>query len=94
MIRTQHKTVDTYLDYVKQYAELTREHAQTLCQELWPKYTSNPLQLYASFPLQSNTPEALRKRLEALSASPDAAGIRHVFVCPTTLTVYIFGIAK
>ena len=93
VLRTESKVVDAYLDYAKRYADLTRRHAETLCQEIWPCKTSK-LQLYANLPLQTNNPEQLKRKLDAIMASPDAANVREVIVCPATLTVYVFGLAK
>lgn len=94
VLRTESKTVDTYLDYAKRYADLTRRHAESLCAELWPEKSKTSLQLYASLPLQTNNPEQLKRKLDAIMAAPDAANVREVIVCRGTLTVYVFGLAK
>lgn len=87
MLREQSKVVEHYLDYAKQYAELSRQHADELCAEMFPDQIERGLRLIAHLTLDKNAPDQLRKKLEALSA----VKVSRVVVCPHTLTVYVFG---
>jgi hypothetical protein len=89
MIRTESKIVESYLDYAKRYADLSLQHAQDLCAEIFPSATTYGQRVIGVLPLDKNAPEVLRKKLEALEASK--AKVNQVIVCPHTLTVYLFG---
>ena len=88
MLRLEAKTVESYLDYAKRYADLIARHAETLCAELFPQNVHRGLRLLAALPLSRENPEQLKAKLEAVKAKTKVC---LVVPCPETMTVYVFG---
>ena len=88
MLRLESKTVETYLDYAKRYADLVAQHADHVCAELWPQQVHRGLRLIVTLPLSRENPDQLKAKLEAVHAK---AKVCLVVPCPDTMTVYVFG---
>jgi len=88
MIRTEGKLIENYLEYAKKYAELVAKHADRLTDEMFPGQRVGQARCLAMLKLQSETPESLKKKLEALKSQ---VKVSYVLTCRHTLTVYVFG---
>ena len=88
MIRLEGKLIENYLEYAKRYAEKVADHANQLTAELFPGPHTQGVRCLAMLKLQQETPESLKKKLEALKAQ---VKVSHVMTCRHTLTVYVFG---
>jgi hypothetical protein len=89
MLRTQSQVVQSYLDYAKRYADLIHNHASAAALERWPTETTSGLRLIAVLRCQSETPEVLEQKLDALKKSK--AKVTLVVPCQDTLALYLFG---
>jgi hypothetical protein len=88
-IRISGPDVNKYLEFAKRYSERVAAHAEVAASEVFPSVTYAGARLVASLPLAKVNPNDVVKKLEALRTSNTR--VSHVFVCPHTLTLYVFG---